>query len=440
MPANGFVAPRKKRKGNKRPAPSPPPDILDLSNQFDELSQLDDEEIVIPSNSSDVIRNKDKVPPIVVTVANLAAFRSELSSFIPNVKVRFQIGRRGECRVLAESLEDHKSLVEYLTLKEHQFYSFDTKSARPFKVVLKGLTNDYTLDEIKCGIENEFGVSPTQIILMKKKKQSNVTPVSGIAREFYLIHFNRSEVNNLKLLDKKKYLLDMQIKWEHYRKHGGSAQGLTQCRRCQGWGHGTKHCHMALKCMNCGDSSHAKDSCPVKDSTDNFKCANCGGKHKSNFWECPIRQKILKARQTRQQKPEKRSTIPSTSKTNNILLPLPNQQQTGASFASVLKGMGNSNIGTINANNVPNSPSNSNIGTINAAAANNVPISQHSSALPGFSNLGDITPEKLLFLQQQMLGLVSAMLNAKDMGEAIILSMNFANNLVQKLKFSNDFK
>ena len=50
---------------------------------------------------------------------------------------------------------------------------------------------------------------------------------------------------------------------------------------------------MATKCMICGDSSHTKDICPVKETSNNFKCVNCGGKHKSNLFDCPVRSKVI---------------------------------------------------------------------------------------------------------------------------------------------------
>ncbi|XP_065080043.1 uncharacterized protein LOC135702915, partial [Ochlerotatus camptorhynchus] len=205
-----------------------------------------------------------------------------------------QIGRRGECRVLAETLDEFKCLLKYLTEKKHKFFTYDTKTERVFKVVMKGLPSGESLDQIKDELAKLLGVVPLQVIKMKMKSHPGDSR-NGISNDFYLVHFKSSELNNLKALEKASLMLHVRVKWEHFRKTGGNFQNLTQCRKCQGWGHGTKNCYMPAKCMNCGDSSHAKDDCPVKEDPKKFKCSNCGENHKSNFWECKTRKAILQS-------------------------------------------------------------------------------------------------------------------------------------------------
>ena len=79
----------------------------------------------------------------------------------------------------------------------YKFFTYDTKNAKPFKVVLKGLTNDQTVDEIKLTLTELLSIAPTQVILMKQKSQAENSQRTGISLVNYLIHFNRSEVNNL---------------------------------------------------------------------------------------------------------------------------------------------------------------------------------------------------------------------------------------------------
>ncbi|XP_065080615.1 uncharacterized protein LOC135703349 [Ochlerotatus camptorhynchus] len=210
------------------------------------------------------------------------------------VPFSLQIGRRGECRVLAETLDGFKCLLKYLTEKKHKFFTYDTKTERVFKVVMKGLPSGESLDQIKDELAKLLGVVPLQVIKMKMKSRPGDSR-NGISNDFYLVHFKSSELNNLKALEKASLMLHVRVKWEHFRKTGGNFQNLTQCRKCQGWGHGTKNCYMPAKCMNCGDSSHAKDDCPVKEDPKKFKCSNCGENHKSNFWECKTRKAILQS-------------------------------------------------------------------------------------------------------------------------------------------------
>ena len=62
----------------------------------------------------------------------------------------------------------------------------------------------------------------------------------------------------------RKYLFHVKINWEHYKKNGDN---LTQCRNCQLFGHGTRNCKLDPKYMICGDSSHTKDYCSMKETT-----------------------------------------------------------------------------------------------------------------------------------------------------------------------------
>ena len=55
-------------------------------------------------------------------------------------------------------------------------------------------------------------------------------------------------------------------------------------------------------------------------------------------------------------------------------------------------------------------------------------------------DLGCTTPEKIEYLQQSMLQLMSVLLNCNSMYEAVQEGIKFTTNIVMKLKFSNDFK
>ena len=160
------------------------------------------------------VEKRVKAPPIVVTsVSDLASFRTQLKNCKEtcNLKVSFQVGRRGECRLLTESLQDHQTFIGYLKNHQHKFYSFDPKCARPFKAVLKGLSNDLSVEEFKSELKVLLGFAPSQVIPMKKKSNGN-SPRFGLASQFYLIHLNRNEINNLKLLDKVQFLFSVRVK------------------------------------------------------------------------------------------------------------------------------------------------------------------------------------------------------------------------------------
>jgi hypothetical protein len=66
---------------------------------------------------------------------------------------------------------------------------------------------------------------------------------------------------------------------------------LTQCFRCQHYGHTPKQCHSKLACGFCA-KEHETRSCPSSNSPQTFSCSNCKGKHPTWSQLCPDKQAI----------------------------------------------------------------------------------------------------------------------------------------------------
>lgn len=444
-------------KRGRRKGQAPPSDEIDLSNQFDLLT--DDEND--PSSSQNATKHsrlnakKEKVPPIVVTTSDFHALRKAIMNFVKGIKYSFQISRRGECRILAETLDGFKSLLEFLTKRSYKFFTYDTKTERMFKVVLKGLASGESLAEIKNELKKLLGIEPVQVIKMKMKSRPGDSR-KGISNDFYLVHFKSSELNNLKALEKASLMLHVRVKWEHFRKSGENF--LTQCRKCQGWGHGTKNCHMIAKCMNCGDSSHAKDNCPVKDDPKKFKCSNCGGNHKSNFWECKTRKAILHSRAKHQVGNAPRLQPGSASSAanngqrgrNSTFVPGGTNSSQASNSGTYAFAVNNSQrgknatfipAGTNNAqaSNSPSVPAANNVQQVNGPTSAGRNQNQNSNQNCDDFDLGSITAPKMEFLQQSLIDMITEMLKTNSMFDAIQTGLKFANNIVMTLKFSNGY-
>lgn len=429
-----------KKRGRKGNPGGPSSNNINLSNQFDLLT--DDENDPSSNEHSNKISRlnakKVRVPPIVVK-SDLRAVRSDVLNFVKEFKYTFQLGRRGECRVLAETMDGFKKVQPVLVDKKYHFFTYDTKEERLFKVVLKGLDGGDSLVEIKSELSKLLEpVVPVQVIKMKQKSRP-ADSANGDSNQFYLVHFKASELNNLKALEKASLMFQTVVKWEHFRKSGKSFQNLTQCRKCQGWGHGTKNCFMVQKCMICGESSHKKDECPEKENPTKFKCANCGEKHKANFWECKTRKAILKSRAKHQVGNVQRFQ----SGTNSTAV---NNGQRGRNSTSVPVGTNGAQASTSSsipaANNVQQ-----NGATYAAVAAGRNQNSNGQTSNGNFSSngnsddfdLGSITAPKMEFLQKSLIEMISQMMKTNSMFEAIQTGVKFANDIVMALKFNNGF-
>ena len=71
---------------------------------------------------------------------------------------------------------------------------------------------------------------------------------------------------------------------------------MTQCLRCQEFGHKATFCRLQRKCRLCAQL-HDSRECPNWESTP--KCAGCGGEHFASSPDCPKRKKnsqVLKSK------------------------------------------------------------------------------------------------------------------------------------------------
>ena len=71
------------------------------------------------------------------------------------------------------------------------------------------------------------------------------------------------------------------------------APSLPRCRFCQAYQHITKNCPGSIpKCGFCGEE-HKSSECPKKTEPEAYRCANCGGRHRADNYECPLRKQVI---------------------------------------------------------------------------------------------------------------------------------------------------
>lgn len=77
-----------------------------------------------------------------------------------------------------------------------------------------------------------------------------------------------------------QYLDHTKIIWDNYI----NKRRITQCHRCQTWGHATSNCYAKPACLKCAGEHLTKDC--VKPKTTPAKCVNCGEDHPANATCC----------------------------------------------------------------------------------------------------------------------------------------------------------
>jgi hypothetical protein len=98
---------------------------------------------------------------------------------------------------------------------------------------------------------------------------------------------------SLKDLNEKHYLLDhLKI---HWRKYVPKTRRLTQCRRCQRFGHAATNCKMDYRCVKCL-LTHKPGECARKTREGLPSCVNCNAEgHTSSSPDCPVYKRHLEA-------------------------------------------------------------------------------------------------------------------------------------------------
>ncbi|KAK2578999.1 hypothetical protein KPH14_012661 [Odynerus spinipes] len=97
-----------------------------------------------------------------------------------------------------------------------------------------------------------------------------------------------AEIQIAQLKQKAQYLGYTKISWENYI----NKKRITQCHRCQEWGHATANCYAEPICLKCAGKHWTRDCTKTKDTP--AKCVNCEGGHPANATICQVYQRRLK--------------------------------------------------------------------------------------------------------------------------------------------------
>lgn len=198
-----------------------------------------------------------------------------------------------------QQFSGNKTLVYYKTLSAYKkfiatyrgklpFYTFTPRAERTFAYVIKGLHGDVAEDDLKTEL-TDLGIPVRTVEKFRKTKNPiyMMTVLKGTTLK--------------DVCAKARYLQRTRVYIEaHINK-----KTLTQCKKCQDWGHATTNCYLnEVRCVKCA-KAHRSFECPDTESTGAVKCCNCGGSHPASSTECPKYLKALETRQRRQQPSQK---------------------------------------------------------------------------------------------------------------------------------------
>jgi uncharacterized protein YbcI len=222
-----------------------------------------------------------RVPPIIMAAKlSHAAMIEEIKKHVKEFSLKY-IGN-GNVSIQCKNSDDFKILRMGLNGDTtNEYHTFTRKEDKKVKSVIRGLPN-VAVEDIKQDLSVQ-GFPVDKVIKMTTKTPSN----SGC--QLYLVFFDASV--NVKKIKEIRYICFTKITVVKYTSRNTN---VTQCYRCQDFGHAAGNCHRKPKCVKCtGDHSTAE--CPKTDRLSPATCVGCSGSHPANYRECPKRQNYLKS-------------------------------------------------------------------------------------------------------------------------------------------------
>lgn len=210
---------------------------------------------------------KNKVAPIIIRET---AKWTQISKLMKMKNINAAKSKVISTGIQVEPLteDDYRSLSKLLKEQNIQYYTYQLKSEKKLKIVLRGVPQDITDDEVTLDLkEKDY---PIEKITRMKGKNGHPAPL-------VLIEIGR----DYKSIYNLKECCGLDIKVESLR----TRTEIVQCHKCQLFGHTQSNCNIDFRCMKCGEE-HSTHLC-TKPKTTPPKCANCSGEHLSTFIKCP---------------------------------------------------------------------------------------------------------------------------------------------------------
>ena len=175
-------------------------------------------------------------------------------------------------RVTCCSASEHFGVVQWLERESFQFHTYTLNRTKPVALVLRGLDiqadPQVVLDELRDAGYKVVGAS-------------RLYTTYGSRRPLPLIRLLVEKGDSSQALLDLKRLFGLCVSVEPCRQTGR----LSQCHRCQRFGHSSFGCRNAPTCVRCGND-HLTQACAVPDN--HRYCINCGGAHAANNRRCPV--------------------------------------------------------------------------------------------------------------------------------------------------------
>ena len=251
-------------------------------NLFDHLQdEPGNESETPPTPTNRDAPKKPEIPPIYIhAVTNMKALIQDIKGVLSQHEFTYQALSNGETKVQVNSIDGYRELVKQLDLINAEYRTYQIKSERAIRVILRGLHFSFPFEDIKEELEKHDGIKVRQISKIVNHHTKKPFPS--------VLHVDLEPGPKVKSVFDIVNINGAIIKIESpYPNHEP-----PQCHRCQGHGHTKNYCRLPFVCVKCG-GSHPTTQCQ-KPREAPSKCYHCGGPHTANYKGCPHYQKKFK--------------------------------------------------------------------------------------------------------------------------------------------------
>lgn len=228
-----------------------------------------------------------KPPPIFLREVCSSALVTSFTELIGKNNfhiVQLRKGGVNETKTVTYTDQHYREITKYLTENNKNFYTYQLKSSKGLKVVIKGIDSSVEPSEIKEALE-ELGYHVRSVANIFNKNK-NPQPMFRVELEPDNTKLKKNETHPIYSM---KYLIHRRITVEEPLKRNGP----VQCMNCQEFGHTKSYCKLRSVCVACGDL-HSSSQCQAAKQGLERKCGNCGGNHSANYRGCPVYKELLK--------------------------------------------------------------------------------------------------------------------------------------------------
>ena len=150
------------------------------------------------------------------------------------------------------------------------FYTYQLKEERPFRVLLRNIHHSADIDELKTEL-SKLGHEVINVSNIRHRVTKD--PLS-------LFFIDLKQKPNNKEIYNTNRLMNAIVKFEPPQIE----KEIVQCKRCQRYGHTQKYCNHTFRCVKCA-GTHPTDQYRKSPETP-AKCIHCQGNHPANYKGC----------------------------------------------------------------------------------------------------------------------------------------------------------